>query len=306
MTQKVLVTQRFFDDEAIAFLHAHGCEPVIAELPDGEADGNVPHETLVQWLQGASGWIVGHARVTRQLLADLPGLRVISRRGVGYDRVDTAAVKDLGRVACIAAGSNDPTVADLAVGLMLALGRRFPEGMDNVVSLDTNDFVKRSIEEGINTLLEAVVLVELVVNLFLHSFRTTIICKVAIMVSQIATIAAMTLLLAAAGVYSLISFTLSSRTREIGIRTALGASPLRIVRGILSPAFMKVALGIVMGSIPGTALVHATLAWGISSRMTVFATASVALFIIAVAAISCIWPVRRALKIQPTDALRTT
>jgi multidrug efflux pump len=68
---------------------------------------------------------------------------------------------------------------------------RFPEGLDYVVSLDTNDFVKLSIEEVIHTLFEAVVLVVLVVYLFLQSFRTTIICMVAIMVSLVATFAGM-------------------------------------------------------------------------------------------------------------------
>jgi len=48
--------------------------------------------------------------------------------------------------------------------------------MDYVVSLDTNDFVKLSIEEVIHTLIEAIVLVVLVVYLFLQSFRSTIIC----------------------------------------------------------------------------------------------------------------------------------
>jgi multidrug efflux pump len=68
---------------------------------------------------------------------------------------------------------------------------RFPEGMDYVISLDTNDFVKLSIEEVLHTLLEAVVLVVLVVYLFLQSFRTTIICTVAILVALIATFAGM-------------------------------------------------------------------------------------------------------------------
>ena len=68
---------------------------------------------------------------------------------------------------------------------------RFPEGMDYIVALDTNDFVKLSIEEVLHTLLEAVVLVVLVVYLFLQSFRTTIICTVAIMVALIATFAGM-------------------------------------------------------------------------------------------------------------------
>ena len=125
-------------------------------------------------------------------------------------------------------------------------------------------------------------------------------------IKGLGTIAAVTLMLAAAGIHSLISFTLYSRTREIGIRTALGAAQFRIVRGILSPAFMKVGIGIVLGSIPGTALVYATLDWGINFRTTLVAAACVAVFIIVVAMISCIWPVRRALKIQPTEALRTT
>lgn len=132
MTRRVVVTQRFFDDATTAYLRANDCEVVIAELPPGKADGDVPPETLRQWLAGASGWIVGHARVTRELLESLPDLQIISRRGVGYERVDVTAVRDLGRVATIAAGGNDATVADQTIGLMLALGRRFREGQDNL------------------------------------------------------------------------------------------------------------------------------------------------------------------------------
>jgi D-3-phosphoglycerate dehydrogenase / 2-oxoglutarate reductase len=126
--RKVVVTQRFFDAETVSYLRSNGCDVVIAELPPGQADGDVPRETLLQWLTGAAGWIVGHARVTRDLLHDLPELQIVSRRGVGYERVDVAAVRDLGRVATIAAGGNDATVADQVIGLMLALGRRFREG----------------------------------------------------------------------------------------------------------------------------------------------------------------------------------
>jgi hypothetical protein len=68
---------------------------------------------------------------------------------------------------------------------------RFPEGIDYIVALDTNDFVKLSIEEVIHTLAEAIVLVVLIVYLFLQSFRTTIICTVAIFVSLITTLAGM-------------------------------------------------------------------------------------------------------------------
>ncbi len=67
----------------------------------------------------------------------------------------------------------------------------FPDGMDYIVALDTNDFVRLSIKEVIKTLFEAIVLVMLVVYLFLQSFRTTIICTVAIVIALIATFSGM-------------------------------------------------------------------------------------------------------------------
>jgi len=122
----------------------------------------------------------------------------------------------------------------------------------------------------------------------------------------LAIIAATTLMLAAAGIHSLISFALASRTREIGIRTALGAAPLRIVRNVLSPPFIKICIGIVVGGIPSVALIYDWLDWGISVGMIAVVAVLVTAFIIAVALISSVGPVRRALKIPPMEALRTT
>jgi D-3-phosphoglycerate dehydrogenase len=132
MKRRVVVTQRFFDDATMEYLRANDCDVVVVDLPPGKADGDASPDTLRQWLAGASGWIVGHARVTRELLESLPDLKIISRRGVGYERVDVDAVRSLGRVATIAAGGNDATVADQTIGLMLALGRRFREGQENL------------------------------------------------------------------------------------------------------------------------------------------------------------------------------
>ena len=56
------------------------------------------------------------------------------------------------------------------------------------------------------------------------------------------------LLLSATGIHSLMSFTVARRTREIGIRAALGASPKRIVAGIFSRAFLQISTGILLGS----------------------------------------------------------
>ena len=135
MTQKrVVVTQRFFDDASVSALRTAGCTVEIAQLAPGRADGDLSHDELVALLQGAAGWIVGHARVTAELQAALPDLQIISRRGVGYERVDLAAAKQLGKVVCIAAGGNDASVADHAIALMLAVSRRFRDSQANMIA----------------------------------------------------------------------------------------------------------------------------------------------------------------------------
>lgn len=133
-TRKVVVSQRMFDEETINYLHQNNCEVVIADLQPGEADGNLSHENLTRLLANADAWIVGHAKVTRDLLQQLPQLKVISRRGVGYDRVDVAAAGELGRVVTIASGGNDESVADHTIGLMLAVARRFRESQQKMIA----------------------------------------------------------------------------------------------------------------------------------------------------------------------------
>jgi multidrug efflux pump len=88
-------------------------------------------------------------------------------------------------------GANGIIVSNAVRKTLEEMKTRFPEGIDYLISLDTNDFVRLSIEEVIKTLFEAVVLVVLVVYLFLQSFRTTIICAVAIFVALITTFAGM-------------------------------------------------------------------------------------------------------------------
>jgi multidrug efflux pump len=88
-------------------------------------------------------------------------------------------------------GANGLVVSN-AVRKTLEEGKsRFPEGLDYSIALDTNDFVRLSIEEVLKTLAEAMVLVVLVVYLFLQSVRTTLICAVAIVVSLVATFGGM-------------------------------------------------------------------------------------------------------------------
>ena len=119
-------------------------------------------------------------------------------------------------------------------------------------------------------------------------------------------VGAVALLLSTAGIYALISFTLARRTREIGIRTALGASPRRIVTRILSRAMWQIGLGILLGAAPGFLIVGSVAkeagfngyAYGL------MAAGAIAGFVLIVAVVSCSLPLRRALRIQPTEALR--
>ena len=132
--RKVIVTQRFFDEEAIAFLEGADCHVEILDLPAGKGDGDLTKGELVEALRDAEGWIVGHSRVDGELLAELPDLKVISRRGVGYDRIDIDAVEASGKVACIAVGGNHESVADHTIAMMLAVGHRFRETQTDLES----------------------------------------------------------------------------------------------------------------------------------------------------------------------------
>ena len=88
-------------------------------------------------------------------------------------------------------GANGLVVSNAVRKALDEMKSRFPEGLETTIALDTNDFVRLSIEEVIKTLAEALVLVVLVVYLFLQSFRTTLICAVAIIVSLVATFSGM-------------------------------------------------------------------------------------------------------------------
>ncbi len=134
LRHRVVVTQRHFDQATIDYLTAQNCQVDIAQL--SKPDGNLTMEEIVPLLQGASGWVVGHAHVTRDLLRHLPHLKVIARRGVGYERIDVSAVRDTGKVATIAVGGNDLSVADHTIGLMLAVGRRFRETQQRMLCGD--------------------------------------------------------------------------------------------------------------------------------------------------------------------------
>jgi multidrug efflux pump len=91
-------------------------------------------------------------------------------------------------------GANGIDVSNGVRKTLEDLKQTMPAGIEYVIALDTTDFVRLSIEEVIHTLFEAIVLVVLVVYLFLQSFRSTIICTVAVFVSLIGTAVGMLVL----------------------------------------------------------------------------------------------------------------
>jgi predicted permease len=113
------------------------------------------------------------------------------------------------------------------------------------------------------------------------------------------------LLLATAGVYSMMSFTVAQRTREIGIRTALGARPTRVVGDVFSRALRQVATGTALGFALG--FVASDGPFALSNGLFVdgpWLIIGVAALILATVGLACGIPLRRALRIQPTEALR--
>jgi putative ABC transport system permease protein len=119
----------------------------------------------------------------------------------------------------------------------------------------------------------------------------------------VALLAVVALLLSSAGIYAMMAFAVSQRTREIGIRAALGAHPGRIVKAIFGRALGQLAAGVVVGAACGAALVVVGLgaSLGVSEAALMVGAAA---FVVAVGLGACAVPARRALRIQPTEALR--
>jgi putative ABC transport system permease protein len=117
--------------------------------------------------------------------------------------------------------------------------------------------------------------------------------------------ALLALVLAAVGTYGIVSYSVSQRTREIGIRMALGARAVDVLRMVLKNGLKLVLAGIVIGVGGALALTRflTTLLFGVTpTDALTFVVVSVVL--LAVALIACLAPARRATKVNPLDALR--
>ncbi len=117
--------------------------------------------------------------------------------------------------------------------------------------------------------------------------------------------AALALVLASVGIYGVISFAVSQRTREIGVRMALGAHPRDVLRLILGEGLKLVLAGVVLGIIAALAMTRllSTLIYGVSATDPLIFL-SVVTLLVAVALAACFIPARRAMRVDPIVALR--
>jgi predicted permease len=128
-----------------------------------------------------------------------------------------------------------------------------------------------------------------------------------------AVMSSVALLLSLAGLYAVMSFTVARRTREIGVRVALGGSRQRILAAIFRRPLIQMGLGVLAGiSVIAvmTALFPYTDGPGAGAAEGLTATAiamqaGYAALMFGVCMLSCVVPTRRALKVEPTVALRT-
>jgi predicted permease len=113
------------------------------------------------------------------------------------------------------------------------------------------------------------------------------------------------LMLAVVGLYSVVSYSVSCRYKEFGIRMALGAGRGRIVNAAVQPAVLAIVAGLFAGLILSVGLNKVVAQWSIGNLSEPVVLVAVSLVLFVVTMMSAAIPANRAASIQPADALRT-
>ncbi|NKB87075.1 MAG: FtsX-like permease family protein [Acidobacteria bacterium] len=117
--------------------------------------------------------------------------------------------------------------------------------------------------------------------------------------------AALALVLAAAGVYGVMAYSVAQRTNEIGIRMAIGAGTGNVLGMVVRQGMGVVAAGVIVGTVAsiGAARQLASMLFGVETFDPLSLTGAV-VFLSAVALVACVVPALRATRVHPTEALR--
>jgi ABC-type antimicrobial peptide transport system permease subunit len=112
------------------------------------------------------------------------------------------------------------------------------------------------------------------------------------------------MLLAGAGLYSVVSYGVATRTNEFGIRMALGAKARDVVRIVLAATAVNVGTGVAVGLVLSLIFDKLAVKWVTESSQDPLILAGVTVLLLMVAGLACLAPARRAASVDPMEALR--